>query len=100
MLTTNKALERIIREANTVDLIEVLAERLPPTGLQTLLLAVYRQRAEELQLREVLQQYRQNRFVRPLPSHNYQFHDIQVTLTELDDEKRLNVWQDSEASYE
>lgn len=68
MFMTNKTLARIIREANTVDLLEVLAERLPPTDLQTLLLEVYRRRAERLQPRDVLQQYSQNRFVRPSPT--------------------------------
>ena len=41
----NKIIARILREAGVPELLEVLAERLSPTDLQSLLLEVYRRRA-------------------------------------------------------
>jgi hypothetical protein len=49
------------------DLVEVLAERLTATDLQSLLLEVFRRRASNLTSVNVLEQYVQNRFVTPSP---------------------------------
>jgi hypothetical protein len=62
---TNPILERILREAGTPDLIDVLAERLNPTDLQSLLLEVYRHRAARVKPSHLLERYERDRFVRP-----------------------------------
>ena len=58
-------IERILRETGVPDLFDVLAERLNPTDLQSLLLAVYRRRAEAITPSQLLERYEQDRFVRP-----------------------------------
>ena len=58
-------LERIQREAGVPELVDVLVERLTPTDLQSLLLEVYRRRADNVQPSQLLERYEQDRFVRP-----------------------------------
>jgi hypothetical protein len=59
--------DRIEREAGVPGLAAILAERLAPTDLQSLLLAVYRQRSGQRRPADVLAQYESDRFVRPAP---------------------------------
>jgi hypothetical protein len=61
----NKIVERIERQAGTPGLASILAGRLSPTDLQSLLLEVYRMRAAGLQPSDVLADYEANRFARP-----------------------------------
>lgn len=61
----SKIVERIEREAGVPGLVSILAERLSPTDLQSLLLEVYRQRSRQRKASEVLAQYQADRFVRP-----------------------------------
>jgi hypothetical protein len=61
----NQILKRILREAGAPDLLETLTQRLEPSDLQSLLLAVYRERAKAVSPATLLRQYRQNRFVQP-----------------------------------
>ncbi len=80
---TNKIIARIMKETNTPDLLEVLTTRLNPTDLQSLLLEVYRQRAEKLTPRDVLRQYEDNRFVQPAaadPSQQLEFDQLAYSL--------------------
>lgn len=58
-------LERIVRESGVPELVEVLAERLSPTDLQSLLLEVFRRRAAQQTPAGLLERYARNRFVRP-----------------------------------
>ncbi len=60
-----RIVERIEREARVPGLVSILAERLSPTDLQSLLLAVYRSRASDRQPSAVLADYEADRFVRP-----------------------------------
>jgi hypothetical protein len=62
---SNKIIERICKETGIEGLVETLSERLSPTDLQSLLIEVYRRRAEALAPRDVLHQYRHDRFVQP-----------------------------------
>ena len=62
---TNKIIERIERDLGVTGLVHLLADKLSPTDLQSLLLEVYRQRAEREQPSAVLANYESNRFVRP-----------------------------------
>lgn len=64
-MTKQKIIQRIEREVGISNLVEILAERLSPTDLQSLLLEVYRQRAERQKPSAVLADYERNRFVRP-----------------------------------
>jgi hypothetical protein len=61
----SKIVERIERDAGIPGLASILAERLAPTDLQSLLLEVFRARSEQLEPAAVLAAYRDNRFVRP-----------------------------------
>lgn len=56
---------RIVRESGIPNLLEVLAEDLEPTDLQSLLLEVFRRRAAQQTPSRVLERYEQNPFVRP-----------------------------------
>jgi hypothetical protein len=58
-------LRRIEREANVPGLVAVLAERLSPTDLTSLLLEVYRRRAAARAPRDLLVDHADNRFCRP-----------------------------------
>jgi hypothetical protein len=62
-----RLIERIEREADVPNLLDVLAERLPATDLQSLLLEVYRRRASGISGSRLLEQYERNRFFRPSP---------------------------------
>src|SRR5258706_9666766 len=63
----NPLLERLERAAGLPGLVNVLAERLAPTDLQSLLLEVYRRRAGQRRPADVLADYESNHFVRPAP---------------------------------
>ena len=65
---TSGILARIEREAGVPGLAAILAERLAPTDLQSLMLEVYRRRARATAPAELLERYAQNRFVRPATS--------------------------------
>lgn len=60
-----KIIERIEREVGIPSLAAILAERLSPTDLQSLLLEVNRLRLSHLQPADVLSSYQHNRFVHP-----------------------------------
>jgi hypothetical protein len=61
----DKILERIERETGVADLAALLAERLEPADLHSLLLEVYRRRADRRSPAAVLSDFESNRFVRP-----------------------------------
>jgi hypothetical protein len=61
----NKVVERIVQEAGVPDLLSILAEKLSPTDLQSLLLEVYRIRSEHLEAADLLKDFQSNRFVKP-----------------------------------
>ena len=58
-------LGRVLREAGVPDLLPVLAERLSPADLTTLLLAVYRLRAAAVTPGRLLERYERDRFAAP-----------------------------------
>jgi hypothetical protein len=60
-----KIVERIEREVGIPGLAALLAQRLTPTDLQSLLLEVYRLSLSRTQATEVLTRYRTDRFVQP-----------------------------------
>jgi hypothetical protein len=62
---TNRIIERIEREAGISGLASIIAEKLSPTDLQSLLLEVYRIRSSHIQSSTVLSDFETNRLVRP-----------------------------------
>ncbi len=83
----NKIIRRILREANIPDLLDTLANTLNPSDLQSLLLEVYRQRAQRLTPGKVLKQYEQNRFVQPAaadPRKQLEFDQLACSLLPAD----------------
>jgi hypothetical protein len=61
----NKIVQRIERQAGIEGLASILAEKLSPTDLQSLLLEVYRLRSARLQPGAVVADFESNRFVHP-----------------------------------
>jgi hypothetical protein len=61
----DRPVERIVRDAGVPNLVEILAEGLSATDLQSLMLEVYRRRASHVSPSEVLARYEGNRFVAP-----------------------------------
>ena len=59
----NPIIERILRQTETPRLLDVLADRLAPTDLQSLLLAVYHRRATRQAPSDVLRQFSDNRYL-------------------------------------
>ena len=57
----DKIIERIERQAGLPGLVSALVERLSPTDLQSLLMEVYRQRADRRQPAAVLADYKTKR---------------------------------------
>jgi hypothetical protein len=62
-----KFLDRIIRESGCPDVMRALIERLSPSDLQSLLMEVFRQRVEGLTPRDLMERYKNSRFVQPSP---------------------------------
>jgi len=80
----NEIVERIERQSGVPGLVSILAERLSPTDLQSLLLEVYRQRSSQRQPAEVLANYGTDRFVHPSsvsPAHLLAWE--QIAFSEL-----------------
>lgn len=83
----NKIVERIEQEAGLPGLAAILAERLTPTDLQSLLLEVYRLRSSQLPPSAIMTNYETNRFVRPSAVSAIQFLKWeQVALSQLPQE--------------
>jgi hypothetical protein len=80
----SKIIERIEREVGVPGLVSLLAERLEPTDLQSILLEVYRLRARRRQPSAVLSDYEANRFVRPSALSPVRLHDWErIAFSEL-----------------
>lgn len=62
---SDRIVARIQREIGHDGLVDKLSERLNPSDLQSLLLAVYKRRAGLLAPRDLVNQYQRNRFVQP-----------------------------------
>lgn len=63
----NEIIDRIEHQAGVPGLVSILSEQLAPTDLQSLLLEVYRVRADHRTPSEVLREYETDRFVQPSP---------------------------------
>lgn len=61
------ALRRVLARADEPELLELLADGMSGADLTTLLLEVFRRRAERLSPAEVMRRYRSDRFVAPAP---------------------------------
>jgi predicted acetyltransferase len=61
----DKLNKRVIDETGIPDIMDVLAERISPSVLQSLLIEVYRRRTMKADVASLFQRYRSNRFVRP-----------------------------------
>jgi hypothetical protein len=62
---SRQALDRIVAAAGGTALLEVLADELSGADLTTLLLEVFRRRAERISPADVMRRYRTDRFVAP-----------------------------------
>src|SRR5512133_3517824 len=68
LMTDKKILDRIERKLGITGIVPLLVKRLAPTDLQSILLEVFRQRAQDQQAADVLSAYETNRFVHPSPT--------------------------------
>jgi len=66
--STNPALRRVVERVGGPRLLDLLADELSGADLTTLLLEVYRRRAQRLSPAEVMRRYRADRFVSPSPT--------------------------------
>src|SRR6184192_4248159 len=73
---TTALLDRILRQSQGTDLLELLAQQLTPTDLQSLLLEVYRRRAARQTPADLLASYQRNRFVHPSPTSPHAMIDL------------------------
>jgi hypothetical protein len=64
-MADNKIIARIERELGVTGLVDLLAERLNPSDLQSLLIEVYRQRVQQQDPAALLRSQSDNRFLRP-----------------------------------
>ena len=62
---SSRILDRIVRESGVPDLVEILAERLSTSDLQSLLLEVQRRRAAAGSVGSLVDRYAKSRFTRP-----------------------------------
>jgi hypothetical protein len=69
-------LDRILRESQGANLLDLLTEQLPPTDLQSLLLEVYRRRAAQQTPASLLSSYERSHFARPSPASPVALLDI------------------------
>lgn len=65
--STNSALRRVVDRSGGPQLLDQLADEISGADLTTLLLEVYRRRAQRLSPAEVMRRYRTDRFVAPSP---------------------------------
>lgn len=63
----NPALRRVLARADCPELLELLADGMSGADLTTLLLEVFRRRADRLSPSDVMRRYRSDRFVSPAP---------------------------------
>ena len=61
------ALRRVLARADVPELLDLLTDGMPGADLTTLLLEVFRRRADRLSPAEVMRRYRSDRFVAPAP---------------------------------
>jgi hypothetical protein len=66
-IPVNPALRRVLATADGPELLELLASGMSGADLTTLLLEVFRRRADRLSPAEVMRRYRSDRFVAPAP---------------------------------
>jgi hypothetical protein len=76
-------LGRVARAAGVPDLVEVLADRLSPTDLQSLLLAVYQRQAARITPARLLAGYTANRFTAPSVIDPVRLARLDLTAFEL-----------------
>jgi hypothetical protein len=79
-MTDHKIIERIEREVGVPGLAALLADRLSPTDLQSLLLEVYRQAVQRRTPAEVLADYAANRLVKPGRASPFRLNDWERTV--------------------
>ncbi len=80
---SDEIIARVVRESGVPDLLDVLAERLVPSDLQSLLIEVYRRRAARQAPADLLEQYRHNRFVQPSPTSPRAFLELDLLAFSL-----------------
>jgi hypothetical protein len=73
---TNPLLERILRASQGIEPLDLLAEQLAPTDLQSLLLEVYRRRAARQTPATLLSSYERSPLVRPSPVNPVTLLDV------------------------
>ena len=76
-------LDRITKTSGVSGLPEILSSQLSGADLNSLLLEVFRQKTEQMQAAELLQAYRQNRFVQPASVDAIDFQEFTLNALRL-----------------
>jgi hypothetical protein len=83
----NKIINRILKQAGNPGLLKSLVNDLSLSDLQSLLLEVYKRKTKKLSPKDLLQQYSQNRFVKPsaiYPLRQMEFEHLACSLLPID----------------
>lgn len=75
----DQLLSRILKQLNQPDLLDQL-NQLSTSDLNSLLLAIYRNRTDRISAPELLKHYHQNRFVQPVPHSLTDYYQFQIDL--------------------
>lgn len=76
-------LERILNKLGNSDLITLLTERISGSELNTLLLKVFNEKANQSSPSDLLRRYRENRFVRPAPADALQLKQLEMDVLKI-----------------
>lgn len=79
MSAEQRELDRIVRKLGVENMVELLAEHISGSDLNTLLLEVFRDKTKAASAADLLKRYRENRFVKPA-----EVNPLQIKRLELD----------------
>jgi hypothetical protein len=77
------SLERIVRDLGVDDIVALLSERIPGTDLNTLLLEVFREKANRSSASDLLKRYEENRFVHPAAVDPIQMKQLEIDVLRI-----------------
>jgi hypothetical protein len=81
----NPLINKLLANLNTPELLDILVNQLSMSELNSLLLEVYRQKAQQITPPQLLQNYLQNRFVAPSPLPMLDFLEFELKILQLAD---------------
>jgi hypothetical protein len=87
----NPLIDKLLANLNTPDLLDILVNQLSMSELNSLLLEVYRQKAQQITPPQLLQNYLQNRFVAPSLLPKLDFLEFELKILQLADSQSFSL---------